>query len=77
MRYLVVAWNGDVDVSERGVGVAEGDGGDVDVRGLSQRLVVGTGVCDDQEAGLPEGCLDLIGEGTGGESAGEGGGAGG
>ncbi|MCM8651564.1 hypothetical protein MZO44_15880, partial [Lactiplantibacillus sp. E932] len=35
---LVVAWDGNVDVSQRGVGVAEGNGWDVDVRGFSQRL---------------------------------------
>ena len=63
--YLVVAGDGDVHVSQGRVGVAERDAGDVDVGGLSQGLVVGTGVRHDQEAGLPEGSLDLIG-GAGG-----------
>ena len=75
--YLVVAGDGNVHVSQGRVGVAERDAGDVDVGGLSQGLVVGTGVRHDQEAGLPEGRLDLIGECSGGEAAVEGGGAGG
>merc|ERR1719187_1083264 len=74
---LVVAGDSDVNVSQRGVGVAQGDGGDVDVGRLGQGLVVGTRVGDDQEAGLPERRLDLIGEGAGGEAAVEGGGTGG
>ena len=73
--YLVVAGDGNVHVVERGVSVAQGDGGDVDVGSLCQRLVVGTGVRDDQEAGLTESRLNLIGEGTRGEAAMEGGGA--
>ncbi|KAF3846841.1 hypothetical protein F7725_003919 [Dissostichus mawsoni] len=68
-------WDGDVHVSQWRVGVAQSDGGDVDVGSLSQWLMVGTGVCDEQEAGLPESSLDLIGEGTGGEAPVEGGGA--
>lgn len=75
--HLVVAWDGDVHVSQRGVGVAQGDGGDVDVGSLSQWLMVSTRVCHDQEAGLSESCLDLIGEGTRGEATMEGGGTGG
>lgn len=75
--HLVVAGDGNVDVSEGRVGVAERDGGNVYVRSFSQRLVVGTGVSYDQEAGLPEGRLNLIGEGSRGEAPGESGGAGG
>jgi len=62
---------------ERRVRVAQGDGGDVDVGCLRQRLVVSAGVGHDQQAGLPEGGLDLVGEGTGGEAAVERCGAGG
>ena len=72
-HYLVVAWNGDIHISEGCVGVAQGNGGDVDVGRLSQGLMVSTGVGDDQKAGLPEGSLNLIGEGTRGEAAGKGG----
>lgn len=39
--------------------------------------MVSAGIGHDQEAGLPESCLDLIGEGTGGEAAVERGGTGG
>lgn len=66
----VVAGDGDVDVLEGGVGVAEGDDGDVDLGGFSNGLVVGAGVGDDEEAGLEELGLDLVGEGTGDEAAG-------
>lgn len=72
--YLIVAGDGDIDVSERRVCVAQSDGGNVHIRSLSQRLVVSTRVCHDQEAGLPEGSLNLIGERTGREASGEGGG---
>ena len=70
----LVAGNDNVHVAHWRVNVAQGDGGDVDVGSLSQWLVVSTGVSDNQEAGLPEGCLDLIGEGSRGEAAVEGGG---
>ena len=75
--HLVVAGDGDVHVSQGRVGVAERDAGDVDVGGLRQGLMVGTGVSHDQETGLPEGRLDLIGECSRGEAAVEGGGTGG
>ena len=61
---LVVAWDDDVDELGGRVDVAETDDGDVCVRALSHRLVVGPGVGDDQETGLAESSLDLIGEGT-------------
>lgn len=77
LHHLVVAGNGDVHVSQWRVGVAQSNGGDVDVGGFSQRLMVSTGVGHDQETGLSEGSLDLIGEGTGGEATMEGGGTGG
>lgn len=73
ITYLVVAGDGDIDVSERRVGVAQSDGGNVHIRSFGQRLVVSTRVSHDQEAGLPEGSLNLIGERTGREASGEGG----
>lgn len=66
----VVAGDGDVDVLEGRVGVAEGDDGDVDLGGFGDGLVVGAGVGDDEEAGLEELGLDLVREGTGDEAAG-------
>jgi len=65
----VVAGDGDVDVLEGSVGVAEGDDGDVNLGGFSDGLVVSAGVGDDEEAGLLELGLDLVGEGTGDEAA--------
>ena len=52
--YLVVARDGDVDVSGRGVGVAQSDDRDVDVGGLSYRLVVHAWVRHYQHTGLTE-----------------------
>lgn len=75
--HLVVTGDGNVDVSKWGVSVAQGNGRDVDIRSLSQRLMISTGVGHDQETGLPEGCLNLIGECTRSEPTVEGGGTGG
>ena len=61
----VVAWDDDVDEVKGSVGVAESDGGDVNVGGLNDGLVVALGVGDDQETGLLELLGDLIGEGSG------------
>lgn len=74
MSHLVVTGDGNVHVSQWGVGVAQGNGGDVYIGSLSQWLMVSTGVCHNQEARLSESCLDLIGEGTRGEATMEGGG---
>ena len=76
MATLVVGGDGDVDVLHGGVGVAEGDHGDVDVAGLLDGLVVGAGVRDDDQARLLEGARDVVGQRTGGEATGDGGGAG-
>ena len=67
---LVVAGNGAVDVLEGRVGVGEGDHGDVGVGSLLDGLGIDTGISDDQKSGLSELLGDLVGEGTGGESAG-------
>lgn len=69
---LGVARDGDVDVLERGVGVAESDDRNVGVRGLDDRLVVGRRVGDDQETRLAESLLDLIGERTRSEASSDG-----
>lgn len=75
MATLVVGGDGDVDVLGGGVSVGEGDDGDVDVGSLLDGLGVGAGVGDDDQTGLLEGAGDVVGEGTGGEAAGDGGGA--
>uniref|UniRef100_A0A7R9VPR5 Uncharacterized protein n=1 Tax=Pseudictyota dubia TaxID=2749911 RepID=A0A7R9VPR5_9STRA len=59
---LVVARDGDVNVTERGVRVAESDDGDVDVGSLLHRLVVLAGVADDEDTGLTELLGDLVSE---------------
>ena len=73
---FVVAWDGDVDVLQAGVGVAEGDDGDVDVRGLGDSLVIDTWVSADQDTGLTEGGLVLVSKGTRAETTSDGLGAG-
>lgn len=76
MARLVVRRDRDVDKLERGVGVAEGDDGDVDVGRLADGLVVDARVGDDDEPGFLEGAGDVVCEGAGGEAAGDGLGAG-
>jgi len=66
---LVVGGDSDIDVVQGRVGVADGDNGDVDVRSLSNGLVVDTGVGDDDQTGLLERLGDVIGEVTGSESS--------
>lgn len=68
---LVVGGDGNVDVAEGGVGVAEGNDGDVHVGRLTDGLVVNAGVGDDDEARLLVRPGDLVGEGSGGEAAGD------
>lgn len=69
---LVVGRDGNVDVLSEGVGVAEGNHGNVDVGSLLDSLGIGAGIGDDNQAGLLEGTGDVIGEGTGGEATGDG-----
>ena len=57
---LVVAWDANVHVAERGVGVAESNDRDVDVGRLSYRLVVSAGVGYNQQARLTESSLKNI-----------------
>ena len=70
---LVVAGDGDVHELGGRVHVAEGDDGDVGVAALSDGLMIGPGVADDQQPGLAEGGLDLVSEGSGSEPSGHGG----
>ena len=39
---------------------------------LTMRLLLKPGVGDEEKPGLPEGSLDLVSEGSGGEAAGDG-----
>jgi hypothetical protein len=72
MIYLVVARDGNIYVTQRRVSVAQSDDGDVDVRGFNDGLVVSTGIHNHQQTGLAESGLDLVSEGTGSETAGDG-----
>lgn len=71
---LVVGGDGNIDVLGGRVGVAERDDGDVDVGSLLDGLGVGAGVGGDDQAGLLERAGDVVGEVTGGEATGDGGG---
>jgi len=66
---LVVARNGDIDVLERRIAVAESDRGDVYVRRFLEGLVISSGVRENQQSGFQESGLDLIGKCTGGVSS--------
>lgn len=72
MTTLVVGGDGNVDVLGGGVGVAEGDDGDVDVGSLLDGLGIGARVGDDDQTGLLERAGDVVGEGTRGETTGDG-----
>lgn len=76
MTTLVVGGDGNVDEVGRGVSVAKSDDGDVDVAGLLDSLGVGAGVGNDDQTGLLERAGDVVGEVTGGETTGDGGGTG-
>lgn len=69
MLRLVVGGDGDIDVVEGRVGVADGDNGDVDVGSLTDSLVVNTGVGDDDQTRFLERLGDVVGEVTRGESS--------
>lgn len=62
MLGLVVGWDGNIDELQRRVGIAESDDWNVDVAGLSDSLVVDSGVGNDNESGLLEGSGNVIGE---------------
>jgi hypothetical protein len=66
---LVVGWDGNVNILEGSVRVAEGDDGDVDVAGLADGLVVDARVRNDDEPGLLERARDVVGEAARGEPA--------
>lgn len=76
MPTLVVGGDGNIDVLERGISVAEGDDRDVDIAGLLDGLGIGAGVGDDDQAGLLERTGDVVGERARGEATSDGLGAG-
>mmetsp|Transcript_6064 Transcript_6064/g.14772 ORF Transcript_6064/g.14772 Transcript_6064/m.14772 type:complete len:354 (+) Transcript_6064:624-1685(+) len=68
---LVVSGDSDVNVAERRVRVTESNSGQVHVGGLTNGLHVSARISDYEETGFEEFLLDLVGEGTGGETTGE------
>lgn len=71
MTTLVVGGDGNVNVLGGGVGVAEGNHGDVDVGSLLDGLSIGSGVGDDDQAGLLERSGDVVGERARSEATGD------
>jgi len=67
---LVVARDGAIDVLQRRVGVAQRDDRDAHKGGLLDGLGIDAGIGDHQQAGLLELLGLLVGEGSGGETAG-------
>lgn len=64
VRGFVVSGDGDIDKPQRRVSVAKSDDGNVNIRSFRDGLMVESGIGNDQETGLSESCLDLIGERT-------------
>lgn len=73
MFHLVVAWDGNVNVTQRRVSVAQGNDRDVDVRSFNDWLVIGTWIHNNQQTRLAESGLDLVSERTRGEASSNGG----
>lgn len=72
MSALVVSWDGNVDEAERGIGIADGNDGDVDVGSFTNSLVVDARVGNDDKAGFLERTGDIVGKRTGGETTSDG-----
>jgi len=70
MATLVVGGDGNIDVLGRRIGITEGNDGYIDIAGLLDSLGVGSGIGDDDQAGLLERARDVVGEATGGETTG-------
>mmetsp|Transcript_20588 Transcript_20588/g.62795 ORF Transcript_20588/g.62795 Transcript_20588/m.62795 type:complete len:313 (+) Transcript_20588:298-1236(+) len=66
---LIVGRDGHINVFERRVSVAKGDGWDVGVCRLGNGLVIGSRVGHEEEARLHEFVGDLVGEGTWSETS--------
>lgn len=64
MRGLIVARNCNINKSQRRIGVCERNNWDVDVRSLSDWLMISSWIRNNQQSWLTESSLDLIGECT-------------
>src|SRR5262245_25509049 len=76
MAGFVVGWNSDVDEFQGCICISQCDNWDIDVGGFTNSLVVHSGIRDDDEPWFFEGAGDVVREGTGGETACDGLGAG-
>jgi hypothetical protein len=68
---LVVGGDDTIYVANLRVSVTDGNGGDVGIGSLKKGLAISVRVSDDDQSGLNELGLDLIGEGTRGETTGK------
>jgi len=68
MTTLVVGWNGNIDELSWGIGIAESNDGDVDIRCLLDSLGIGARIGDNDETGFLERACDVVGEVTWGET---------
>ena len=76
MLGFIVCRDGNVDEFEGCIRITESDDRNIDVRRLTDRLVVDTGVSDNNESGLLERASDVVGKATGSETTSNGLGAG-
>ncbi len=69
MATLVVRWDGYINEFGGGVGIAQGDDGDVDVGGFFNGLGVSSRVGDNDQSWFLEGARDVVGEVSGRETS--------
>lgn len=60
----LVAWDGNVHRAQKRVYVTHSSGRQVHIRCLCERLVVSPGIRKHQKLWFPEGCLELVNEGS-------------
>ena len=68
MTTLVVGWDSNIDELSWGIGIAEGNDGNVDIGSLLDSLGISARIGDDNEAGFLERAGDVVGEVTRGET---------
>ena len=71
MTTLVIGRDSDINELGWGVGIAERNNRNVDIRSLLDSLGISAGISDDDEAGFLEGSSDVVGEVTRSETTGD------
>jgi hypothetical protein len=61
---LLVTWNGNIPIVQRGICVTQSNGRQVYARCLFERLVLSPRICHHQKSQLPEGLLNRVSEGS-------------